>query len=107
MQNKWFVAGMTVPAIAAAIVAMRCMIAQNWLLAIVPALLAAGLARGAWWAWHTDPFGSVERRCGSDVGTDAAVARWNQHRAERDADAKVTAAKAEAAKTATSTAPKA
>jgi hypothetical protein len=87
MQNKWFVGGMALPAVALAGVTFRCLTGDNWLLAIVPAVLAAGLFRGAWWAWHCEPFASVDRQHTGDMGTSVAVARWNQHRAERDAAA--------------------
>ena len=87
MRNKWYVAGMGVPALAAAVLALWCMVKLNWLGAIVPALAAAGLFRGAWWAWHADSFGPVDRKYTGDMGTSVAVARWNKHRAEREAAA--------------------
>jgi hypothetical protein len=90
MQNKWYVGGMALPAVALAGITVWCMTTQNWLLAIVPALMATGLFRGAWWAWHSDAFASVERRHETDVGTSVAVARWNQHRADREAAARAT-----------------
>src|SRR6185369_6943102 len=58
MQNKWYVGGMALPGIALAGITVWCMATQNWLLAIVPALLATGLLRGAWWAWHCEAFAS-------------------------------------------------
>jgi hypothetical protein len=92
MQNKWFVGGMMLPALVCAGIAVGCAAKQQWLLGAVPAVIAAGLFRGAWWAWHADAFASVERRQMGDVGTSVAVARWHQHCDERDAAAAKAAA---------------
>jgi hypothetical protein len=90
MQNKLYVGGMIMPAVALTGVTIWCGVTQSWLMAIAPALLAVGLFRGAWWAWHCEPFAQTARKHVGDVGTSAAVARWHRHRAEREAAAKAT-----------------
>jgi hypothetical protein len=87
MQNKWYVGGMVIPAMAAAGVTIWCAATGNWVMALVPGAVALGLFRGAWWAGHSQSFTSVSRQH-VDVGTSVAVARWNQHCADRDAAAK-------------------
>jgi hypothetical protein len=91
MQNKLYVGGMIIPAVALSVVTIWCGVTQSWLMAIVPALLALGLFRGAWWAWHCEPFAQVSRKHVGDLGTSAAVARWQRHRAEREEAAKAAA----------------
>jgi hypothetical protein len=91
MENKLYVGGMSIPAVALTGVAIWCGLTQSWLLALVPAALAVGLFRGAWWAGHCEPFAQATRKH-FDVGTSAAVERWQQHRAEREAAAAKAAA---------------
>ena len=92
MQNKWFVGGMAVPALALTGLTIWAAVTQNWLLGAVPAAGAVLLFRGAWWAARCEPFGSPARRQVGDIGTSVGVARWQQHCADRDAAAAVKAA---------------
>ena len=87
MQNKWYVGGMVLPAVALIGITAWCAATQGWLLASAPAVLAGGLLRGAWWAGHCEPFAQVSRKHVGDVGTSVAVARWQQHCADREAAA--------------------
>jgi hypothetical protein len=92
MQNKWCVIGAVVGAVGFAGLTVWCFAAGNGWLTVLPGLLTLGIIRVAWWMAHSESFSPTTRKYAGDVGTNAAVAKWNVHREERAADAAAIAA---------------
>ena len=91
MRNKWFVGGLLLPAVLFTWGAISCLRHDMGVFSIVPAALAIGFYYGAYKVSQANSFGPVTT-IRSDVGTNAAVTRWNDERDARDRAAKNAAA---------------
>jgi hypothetical protein len=92
MRNKWYVAGILVPAAALAYGAVHAALGGNGLPFILPpAVLAVALIGAAVWVARTETFAPAAK-ARWDYGTSAAVARWTKHRNEMDAAKRATSA---------------
>lgn len=85
MRNKWYVAGILVPAAALTFAAVYAAVGDNGPLFFVPpAVLALALVAAAVWVAMTETF-APSAKARWDYGTSASVARWKRHRDDVDA----------------------
>jgi len=85
MRNKWYVAGILIPAAALTYGAVHAALGSNGPLFVVPpAALALALVGAAIWAARSESFAPVAK-VPWDYGTSVSLARWNKHREDVDA----------------------
>ena|ERR1044072_2779993 len=93
MRNKWFVGGLLLPAVLFTWGAISCLRHDMGIFSIVPAALAIGFYYGAYKVGQANSFSPVPPAIRSDVGTNAALTRWNDERDAREKAAKTAAAR--------------